>query len=42
MLKISLIGLFLMTMATFTIAASSLPVPPEAGSRATVVVADLG
>ena len=42
MLKISLVGLFLMTMATFTIAASALPVPPETAGRATVVVADLG
>jgi hypothetical protein len=41
MLKISLIALFLMTMATFTIAASSLPVPPDTRS-ATIEVADLG
>lgn len=36
MLKVSLITLFLMTMATLTIAASSLPVVPETR------VADLG
>jgi hypothetical protein len=41
MLKLSLTALFLMTMATFTIAASSLPVPPDVRS-ATIEVADLG
>lgn len=42
MLKISLITLFVAIMSTFTIAASSMPLPPEIeGSRATVLVAEL-
>jgi hypothetical protein len=41
MLKISLTVLFLMTMATFTIAASSLPVPPDSRA-ATIEVASRG
>ena len=42
MLKVSLVALFVMTMATLTIAASAMPVPPQIeGSRA-VIVADLG
>ena len=38
MLKISLFALFVMSMATLTLAASYLPVPADAGSR-TVQVA---
>lgn len=41
MLKLSLVVLFVMSMATLTIAASALPVPPEA-SPAKVQIADLG
>lgn len=41
MLKLSLVALFVMSMATLTIAASALPVPPEAGPQV-VAVADLG
>jgi hypothetical protein len=36
MLKLSLVVLFVMSMATLTIAASALPVPPE-----TITVAEL-
>jgi hypothetical protein len=41
MLKLSLVALFLATMATFTIAAASLPVPPAEDGVA-IQVADLG
>ena len=42
MLKLSLIALFVAIMATFTIAASAMPVPPQIeGSHATVLVAEL-
>lgn len=41
MLKISLVALFLMVMATFTISAASLPIPPNAETPR-VLVADLG
>jgi hypothetical protein len=42
MLKLSLVALFVMTMATLTIAASAMPVPPQIeGSRSAVLVADL-
>jgi hypothetical protein len=34
MLKLSLIALFAMTMATFTLAASSLPTPPTVVAEA--------
>lgn len=34
MLKLSLVALFAMTMATLTIAASAMPVPADVGSRA--------
>ena len=37
MLKFSLVVLFAMTMATLTIAASAMPVPPEVGSRVTQI-----
>lgn len=43
MLKVSLVTLFVMTMAALTAAASALPVPPEvAGRTATIEVAELG
>jgi hypothetical protein len=38
MLKVGLITLFVMTMATLTVTASSLPVPP----RAVIAAADAG
>jgi hypothetical protein len=38
MLKVGLITLFVMTMATLTVTASSLPVPP----RAVIATADTG
>ena len=38
MLKISLVAMFMVAMATFTLAASALPVPPEPA----VMTADLG
>ena len=41
MLKVSLVALFLMSMATLTIAASSMPLPPDIAAR-TAVVANLG
>jgi len=41
MVKLSLIALFLMVMATFTIAAASLPIPPDAETPR-LIVADLG
>jgi hypothetical protein len=42
MLKLSLIALFAISMATLTIAASYMPVPPDiAGNRATVALADI-
>lgn len=40
MLKVSLIALFVMTMATFALAASSMPVPPAIEGQA-VLVADV-
>ena len=42
MLKFSLVVLFVMSMATLTIAASALPVPPETASRSSIALADLG
>ncbi len=40
MLKLSLVALFVMTMATLTIAASSLPAPPRiAGAEVATLVA---
>jgi hypothetical protein len=42
MLKVSLVVLFVMSMATLTIAASALPVPPGAEGRVTAQVAELG
>jgi hypothetical protein len=39
MLKVSLIVLFVMSLATLTVAASALPVPPETGG---VAIATLG
>jgi hypothetical protein len=45
MLKLSLIALFVMSMATLTIAASYMPMPPDveaAGMRATVAMAEIG
>lgn len=44
MLKVSLVALFVLSMATLTIAASSLPLPPEAYAAdavATVALAEL-
>jgi hypothetical protein len=37
MLKLSLVVLFVMSMATLTIAASALPVPSETGVQVTSV-----
>ena len=41
MIKISLIGLFVSIMATLTIAASAMPVPPQIEGSRTVLVAEL-
>ena len=42
MLKISLVALFVSIMATLTIAASAMPVPPQIeGAKPILVVADL-
>lgn len=42
MLKLSLVALFVAIMSTFTIAAASMPLPPEIeGSRSSVLVAEL-
>ena len=38
--KLSLIVLFVATLSTFALAASSLPVPPAADSKSIVLVAD--
>lgn len=40
MLKFSLVALFISIMATFTIAASAMPVPPQVTSGATIEVDD--
>jgi len=46
MLKLSLIALFAMSMATLTIAASHMPMPPDVGGAtsraATVAMAEIG
>jgi hypothetical protein len=44
MLKVSLVVLFVMSMATLTIAASALPVPPDATvvRTTTLTTASLG
>ena len=43
MIKFSLVVLFVMSLATLTVAASALPVPPDiAEPAATMVVAELG
>lgn len=42
MLKLSLIALFAMSMATLTIAASHMPTPPEIRGAASVAVAEIG
>jgi hypothetical protein len=41
MLKVGLVALFVMTMATLTVTASSLPVPPRAVAVAAVDAGDL-
>lgn len=41
MLKFSLVVLFVMSIATLTIAASAMPLPPEIASRPAVQVAEL-
>ncbi len=40
MVKLSLIVLFIATLSTFALAASSLPVPPVADGTSVVLVAD--
>ena len=42
MLKLSLIALFAMSMATLTIAASTMPTPPEIRGAATIELAEIG
>ncbi len=42
MLKLSLIALFAMSMATLTIAASYMPTPPEIQGEATIELARIG
>ena len=42
MLKLSLIALFAMSMATLTVAASYMPTPPEIRGAADVTVAEIG
>jgi hypothetical protein len=42
MIRISLVVLFVMSLATLTVAASALPVPPDGIRSQTTVVADLG
>lgn len=39
MLKVSLVALFAMTLATLTLAASTIPMPTEAGTAAIVATA---
>lgn len=41
MLKLSLIALFVAIMATLTIAASAMPVPPQIEGSSAVLVAEL-
>lgn len=41
MLKVSLIALFVSIMATLTIAASAMPVPPQVAAAQPVLVAEL-
>ena len=42
MVKLSLVVLFVMSMATLTIAASALPLPPAQEGQSTTRLADLG
>ena len=42
MIKVSLISLFVSIMATLTIAASAMPVPPQIEGAKPVLVAELG
>lgn len=42
MLKFSLVVLFVMSMATLTIAASALPVPPDAAGPQVMEIAAAG
>jgi hypothetical protein len=42
MLKFSLVVLFVMSMATLTIAASALPVPPDAAASQVIELAVAG
>jgi hypothetical protein len=42
MLRFSLVVAFIMSLATLTVAASSLPVPPEGIRPGTTIVAELG
>lgn len=42
MLKLSLVALFAMSMATLTIAASNMPTPPEIRGAPTIELAEIG
>ena len=42
MLRLSLIALFAMSMATLTIAASNMPTPPQTHGAATIDMAEIG
>ena len=42
MLKLSLVVLFVMSLATLAIAASAMPVPPAAGGALLAQAAELG
>ncbi len=42
MLKLSLIALFAMSMATLTVAASYMPTPPQIRGTANIELAEIG